>query len=216
MFKRLDVLRIHGNLVNPWSDDMDNNLGLTGISAVCFDAFGTLIEYGGPRLNPYRRLLERAPDKQTGRLSFLTRDVGVEVFAREWGLEDELPAIQRELSQELAGLRLYSEVDNTLHTLQRAGKRVAVCSNLAAAYGPTVRKLLPELDAHVLSFECGVAKPDPAIYHTVCTALRCSPGELLFIGDSQRCDLHGPQSVGMSACWLDREHGDTLLTALAI
>lgn len=102
---------------------MDNNPSLTGISAVCFDAFCTLIEYGGPRLNPYRRLLERTPDKQTGRLSFLTRDVGVEVFAREWGLEDELPAIQRELSQELAGLGLYSEVGDTLHMLQRAGKK---------------------------------------------------------------------------------------------
>jgi len=32
------------------------------ISAVCFDAFGTLIRYGGRRINPYRQLLNVGPD----------------------------------------------------------------------------------------------------------------------------------------------------------
>lgn len=194
----------------------NDDLGLTGISAVCFDAFGTLIDYGGQRLNPYRRLLRSTPAKQAERLSFLTRNVSIRVFADELGFEAELPAMEQELSEELAGLRLYPEVEGTLSALRHAGKKVAVCSNLAAAYGPTVRKLLPGLDAYVLSFECGVAKPDPAIYHAVCAALACSPSEVLFIGDSQRCDLHGPQAVGMSARWLDREHGQTLSSLLAI
>jgi HAD superfamily hydrolase (TIGR01509 family) len=192
-------------------DDLD----LEGIVAVCFDAFGTLIGYGGRRLNPYRRLLTGSESKSAGRLPFLTRNVGIDVFARELGLEAELPAMERELAEELAGLTLYPEVGAVLDTLRRAGRKVAVCSNLAAAYGPAVRELVPGLDAYVLSFEVGAAKPDPAIYATVCAALDCSPGEVLFTGDSPRCDEQGPRAFGMRAHGLDRERGQTLWGALA-
>lgn len=192
-----------------------DDLNLKGVSAVCFDAFGTLIGYGGRRLNPYRRLLVGGLSKPAERLPFLTRNVNVGVFARELGLMAELPDMERELGDELSGLVLYPEVEAVLDALRQAGKKVAVCSNLAAAYGPAVRQLVPGLDAYILSFEVGVAKPDPAIYEAVCAALRCSPSEVLFIGDSQRCDDLGPRAFGMSAYWLDRADGQTLRDALA-
>ena len=191
------------------------DLDLEGIAAVCFDAFGTLIGYGGRRLNPYRRLLASDSSKPVRRLPFLTRNVGIDVFARELGFEAALPAMERELAEELAGLILYPEVEAVLDTLRRTGRKVAVCSNLAAAYGPAVRELAPGLDAYVLSFEVGAAKPDPTIYATVCKALDCSPGEVLFTGDSPRCDEQGPRAFGMRAHGLDRERGQTLWDALA-
>lgn len=191
----------------------DDNLSLRDTSAVCFDAFGTLINYV-VRLNPYRRLLVGGPPKQTKRLSLLTRNTSMEAFARELGREAELPTMQRELAQELAALALYPEVGPVLHMLRQAGRKVAVCSNLAGAYGPAVRGLLPTLDAYALSYEVGAAKPDPAIYKAVCTTLRCLPGDVLFIGDSQRCDLQGPRAIGMAAHWLDRARGQTLWDAL--
>jgi len=91
---------------------------------------------------------------------------------------------------------------------------VAVCSNLAFEYGPAVRRLLPELDAYVFSFEVGAKKPDGVIYAATCDALNCAPDEVIFIGDSKRCDVYGPQTFGMQARWVDRVGGKSLLDAL--
>lgn len=176
------------------------------VSAVCFDVFGTLIGYAGRRINPYRRLSA----DQAARLPFLTRDVPIEVFADELGLTHLLPLIQHELDAEIKGLKVFPDVALAMQKLRAAGKRVAVCSNLAHEYGPIVRKLLPSLDAYVFSYEVGAAKPDPAIYRAACDALGSRPRDVLFIGDSKRCDLHGPQAFGMQARWLDRKGGQTL------
>ena len=90
-----------------------------------------------------------------------------------------------------------------------------MCSNLAAEYGPAVLGLLPDLDAYVLSYEVGLAKPDPAIFQHVCDALGCAPGEVVFVGDSVRCDVDGPRAFGMQARHLDRRAGQSLLDVLA-
>lgn len=184
------------------------------ITAVCFDAFGTLVHYNGQRINPYRRLVTVASGEQVERMPFLTRNVPVHVFADELGLSHLLPVIRRELDTEIAGLQLFSEVELTLKKLRAAGKRIAVCSNLAHEYGQVVRQLLPNLDCYVLSYEVGAAKPDPAIYAAVCESLGSRPRDVLFIGDSKRCDVYGPQAFGMQACWLDRDGGQTLMDAL--
>ena len=80
------------------------------ISAVCFDAFGTLIRYHGQPVNPYRHLLQAAEDWQALRSSLLTRNATVDTFAKEMELAHLLPLIHRELAQELAGLSLFPEV----------------------------------------------------------------------------------------------------------
>lgn len=184
------------------------------IRAVVFDAFGTLIGYGGRRVNPYLRLVDAAPGEKTARLPFLTRNVPVDVFADELGRAHLLPVIRHELAEEVAGLRLFDEVSVTLRKLRTAGTRIAVCSNLAYEYGTAVRRLLPDMDAYLFSYEVGAAKPDPAIYAATCTALGYRPREVLFIGDSKRCDFEGPRAFGMQAGWLHRKSGLTLLDAL--
>ena len=160
------------------------------IQALALDAFGTLIQYGQRRA-PYGRLLA-GQGEGAARLPFLTRDVPVATFAAELGLEHLLPDIEADLAEELA-----------------------VCSNLAAEYGPAVLGLLPGLDAYVLSYEVGLAKPDPAIFQRVCDALGCAPGEVMFSGDSKRCDVDGPRAFGMQARHLDRRAGQSLLDVLA-
>lgn len=182
--------------------------------AIAFDAFGTLIRYGAARLNPYRRLLEGREQGRTERLPFLTRNVPADVFAAELGLAHVMPEFRRELIEELAGLRLFDEVVTALIRLREAGLRVAVCSNLAFEYGPAVQRLLPDLDAYILSFEVGAKKPDRVIYAATCQALGCAPREVVFVGDSKRCDYHGPQAFGMQARWVDRRGGQSLLDAL--
>lgn len=177
------------------------------------DAFGTLIQYG-QRLAPYGRLLA-GRGEGAARLPFLTRDVPVATFAAELGLEHLLPDIEADLAEELAGLRLFPDVPQVLEQSRAAGLRLAVCSNLAAEYGPAVLGLLPGLDAYVFSYEVGLAKPDPAIFQRVCDALGCAPGEAVFVGDSKRCDVDGPRAFGMQARHLDRRGGQSLLDVLA-
>lgn len=184
-----------------------------GFKALVLDAFGTLIQYG-PRLTPYSRLVG-ARGEGAARLPFLTRDVPVATFATELGLEHLLPDIEADLAEELAGLRLFPEVPQALEQSRAAGLRLAVCSNLAAEYGPAVLGLLPGLDAYILSYEVGLAKPDPAIFQRVCDTLGCAPGELVFVGDSKRCDVDGPRAFGMQARHLDRREGQSLLDVLA-
>ena len=77
-----------------------------------------------------------------------------------------------------------------------------------------MRGLVPELDAYVLSYEVGLAKPHPTMYRLACAELGCAPAEAVFVGDSQRCDFDGPQAFGMQARWLDRRGGRSLVDAL--
>jgi HAD superfamily hydrolase (TIGR01549 family) len=109
---------------------------------------------------------------------------------------------------------LFPEVPEVLARVRAAGLRIAVCSNLACEYGPAVRRLLLGLDAYLLSFEVGAVKPSPEMYAATCTALGCAPGEVMFIGDSRRCDLMGPLGFGLQARWLDRSAGKTLIDAI--
>lgn len=180
------------------------------VHAICFDVFGTLIVRERGRISPYMRLA-----RGTERLPFMTRNVGVEDFAEELGLSHLVPVMQHELGEELQSLRLYSEVDQVIRQLRARGKRIAVCSNLAQAYGPAVRDLLPGLDGYSLSYEVGAAKPDPAIYQNACAILGSRPRDVLFVGDSRRCDFEGPQKFGMQARLIDRSAGETLIEVLA-
>lgn len=184
------------------------------IRAVALDGFGTLISFGQRRLNPYARLLSPTRDYGAMRLPFLTRNVPVEVFAEETRMTHVLPDLRRELATELTGLRAFDEVAEVLGRLRDSGFRIAVCSNLAYEYGEPLRRLVPNLDAYVFSYEQGVAKPDPTIYAATCEALGVEAHEVLFVGDSVKCDFTGPKAFGMHAKWLDRRGGMTLWEAL--
>ncbi len=184
------------------------------VSALAFDAFGTLITYGAIRKNPYQRLLESTTDGSVGRRPFLTRNVTVDVFAHELGLSHLVPVVRSEPAAEIQGLELFTEVGSVFQKLRAAGIPIAVCSNLAFEYGAVVRKLPPKLVAYVLSYEVSAAKPEPEIYAQVCKALARSPREVLLIGDSKRCDFDGLQVFGMQARLVDHASGQTLFDVL--
>lgn len=177
------------------------------MSIVVFDAFGTLIQTHRAR-NPYARLLKAnaAADRDV----FLTANRSIAQFARDYDCEHLLPTMERELQEELQSLHLFPDVTPALAQLRAGGRRVAVCSNLAHAYGAAVRELLPEMDAYAFSFEVGARKPQPEIYSHLCTILRCQPKDILFIGDSLRSDVEGPKRHGMRSAHLDRKSGQTI------
>lgn len=182
---------------------------------IAVDAFGTLLHFDGHRINPYARLINTPAGEKAMRLPFLTRDVPPATFAEELGLVHLIPLIERELTAEIAAIRLFDDVADTLRRLRGAGHRIVVCSNLAQPYGEVIRRLLPDLDGHVCSYEVGAKKPDPAIYQAVCDALNCRPQDVLFIGDSKRADFDGPRHFGMQARLIDRKAGQKLAEVLA-
>jgi putative hydrolase of the HAD superfamily len=84
----------------------------------------------------------------------------------------------------------HRDVAAVLARIRRSGSRIAVVSNVSHDIRPLMRehRLDTYIDAYVLSFEVGVAKPDPAIFQIACDRLGVRPGECLMVGDDPHAD----------------------------
>lgn len=191
---------------------------LNNVSAVCFDAFGTLIKSKADRQSPYLWLLKNSVDQSSVlRDQFLKTNEPLEYFVRKLGFETHLGYLQGELDREVGGIELYEESLTVIERLRSMNKRIVLCSNLMFGYGDRVKALLPEaVEARIFSFEVGAIKPQPEIYQAVCDQLSLPPGRILFLGDSPRCDEKGPREFGMKSLLLNRKVGQTLQTLLQI
>jgi putative hydrolase of the HAD superfamily len=93
-----------------------------------------------------------------------------------------------------------------LDRLRAAGVRTALVSD--AGYDDVEAwersPLRGRLDATVFSYEVGVRKPDPRIFHRALSALGASPAEALFVGDGGSDELRGARAVGMGAVFVSR------------
>lgn len=169
---------------------------LDGIDAVCFDAFGTLVAIGDPR-RPFRklgRLLGRgAANPMTASLTLAEWSDG-RVDA------ETLSSLEAELAQEVSSVAMREGMADAWKRLRARCLRIGVCSNLAAPYGPPLQAALPDRpDAWVLSYEVGLAKPDPLIFAVVAERLGIDPGRILFVGDTPSHDVIPARLAGMSA-----------------
>ncbi|MGJ7547621.1 HAD family hydrolase [Pseudomonas alloputida] len=188
------------------------------ITAVIFDAFGTTLRIGTP-IHPYRRLL-REGAKNGRRPSpgdlhkLMTIDAGFREAADILGIQvaaTRRAEIESDLQREIESIEVFPDARDAIALLHEHGVATAICSNLAAPYGPAVKKLLPDLNTYSFSYELSVTKPDPAIYRAVCHDLGVAPGHLFggsaqvaMIGDSPRCDRDGPRAFGIKGFHLDR------------
>ena len=57
--------------------------------------------------------------------------------------------------------------------------------------------------AVIVSGEHGCAKPDPRIFRAALTALRVSPGEALYVGDTWENDVIGGLGAGLDVAWFN-------------
>ncbi|QVQ26444.1 HAD family hydrolase [Achromobacter deleyi] len=182
------------------------------IKAIAFDVFGTLVEIGAPR-RPFRELVRllsaagRVPGRGDGAL-IMSREVDLEQAARLLGgsvSETDLARLESALQEEVASIRLFPDAVDTLSALRESGYRIALCSNLAAPYGPPVNALLPFApDFCAWSYTAGAVKPQPEIYQNLCAGLDCQPGEILMVGDTVDADHTGPRSFGIAGFHLAR------------
>jgi HAD superfamily hydrolase (TIGR01509 family) len=171
------------------------------IQAICFDAFGTLVEITDKR-RPFRALLRggvkgiTAEEVLTKPLNLREVAAGVSQELGEGGLAD----LERDLQAECASIRLRPGIAGLWQSLRDRGLRIGVCSNLALPYGSPLLSTLPDTpDAVILSYEVGLVKPDPAIFRLVCDRLGLQPAEIQFVGDTPSADIEGPRAIGMPA-----------------
>lgn len=192
------------------------------ISAVVFDAFGTIVHIG-QRTNPYGALLKEGrrqglaltPDSTH---FVMTANLGFDQVADHLGIELYSPKrveMNNALVKELTSIEPYPDALEAIDLLQQAGVIIGICSNLAQPYGPVIRKAFPHVQCNAFSYELGVMKPDPSIYLSLCRKMgveardaeREKAGEenrVVMIGDSRKCDRDGPRGVGIVGYHLDR------------
>lgn len=193
------------------------------LKAVVFDVFGTLVRIKKGH-QPYLKLL-RATQRlgrrplATDARSILTFDGSIAAYADSLNCnlsDEEWELINAALAADLAQIEPFAETYDVITQLKNQGIKVGVCSNLAAPYGAVVQRLLPGLDAYVMSYEVGFIKPEPEIYANVITQLNIPAADCLFVGDSYDADVVGPRVFGMAARRIDRSaEGNTLWSTLA-
>ncbi|CRM69909.1 HAD family hydrolase [Pseudomonas sp. 25 E 4] len=192
------------------------------ISAVVFDAFGTIVRIG-QRTNPYSALLREGRRQGVALASdsthfVMTANLSFDQVADH--LQIELSSSKRAemkdaLGKELASIERYPDALEAIDLLQEVGVVIGICSNLAQPYGPVIRKAFPHVQCHAFSYELGVMKPAPRIYLSICREMgvEASHAELervpekdrvVMIGDSRKCDRNGPRAVGIKGYHLDR------------
>jgi HAD superfamily hydrolase (TIGR01549 family) len=185
--------------------------------AVLFDAFGTIVQIKA-RTHPYRHLLRegmrggRQP-KSDDIHRLMTLNLGLPEAAEHLGIPvslTRLDEINQMLVEELNSIAPFPDAGEAMAVLRRHNIAIGVVSNLAQPYGSAVKRLFPDLDAYIFSYEQSVLKPDPAIYRTACRALGVAPGHMFdgdrvaMVGDSLRCDRDGPRVVGITGVHLAR------------
>jgi putative hydrolase of the HAD superfamily len=107
------------------------------------------------------------------------------------------------------GVHLWEDSIPTLRELRARGLRTAIVSNCDHSTRPIVDELglEREADAVVLSFEVGVAKPDPRIYQAALDALAARPEEAVFV-DDQAAYCEGAEAIGIRSFLILRDDAD--------
>ena len=193
--------------------------------AVVFDLWGTLVdELMHPEAN---RLVYQQKTDETADSLGMDRDGFARAWAatladRTVGAfpstEAALSHICRELGAEPGEDRIHAVAEmrceyvrealsprpgtvETLSTLKNSGYRVGLISNCMEEVSRLWRStpFAPFVDTAVLSFDAGIAKPDPRIYELATRGLGVAAEHCLYVGDGSGGELSGASRAGMTA-----------------
>lgn len=147
--------------------------------------------------------LELGPDR-----FIREQDVAVESLRRafrKFGIDGDPVAGTNLWLHKYEKVDLYPEVEETLNILAERYPMVVTSNvdNDDIGFAVFKAKNLPFVDI-VTSESCKSYKPHGKIFEATLSALKCQPGEVLHVGDSQRSDVVGAQNAGMRAVWLNR------------
>jgi putative hydrolase of the HAD superfamily len=155
------------------------------------------------RATSRERMLGTAGD-MAAQLRFMFGQLGLEAEER---LIEELAEFEHDVWRR--AVQLYPDTKPTLAELRRRGFKLGILSNCSCQAGAVIHHLgLSDLvDAVILSFEVGLAKPDPAIYRAACGALDLEPSECVFVADGAGGELEAARGLGMLAVKIYRVGG---------
>lgn len=104
-----------------------------------------------------------------------------------------------------AWARVGAGVPEALARLRAAGIRLAVVSNSEGTVAAVLAEvgLARAFDTIVDSWEVGIAKPDPAIFHVALDRLGVPPGAAVMVGDTPATDVAGARAAGVRAALID-------------
>ncbi|MBI1422029.1 MAG: HAD-IA family hydrolase [Gammaproteobacteria bacterium] len=184
-------------------------------TAVCFDLFNTLVSVG------------EVPDsvgRFTADVLGVDREVwntacfgpGHEI-CKPTLHEDILTTLAHSIDPSISSARIREAVRDrqarfdhalchvrpgTLHTLQilkQAGLRLALISNASTGEisAWAASPLAPMFDVTVFSCECGLKKPEPAIYQHALEQLGVEAAACVYVGDGGSQEFHGAGPLGM-------------------
>ncbi len=175
--------------------------------AICFDAFGTLVQINKKR-HPYRRVLKSLSDP-------LRKELSTQLMRRDFQFEEVLKIAQiekdgtlfqstlKDLQEEQRSIAARPKTNSILIKLLELDFQLGICSNLTTPYASPLLSALPVevrkaiQNTTVFSFEVGFVKPELQIYQHVCDSFQLEPKDILFVGDSIRNDVQGPAEFGM-------------------
>lgn len=105
-----------------------------------------------------------------------------------------------------AAWRLYADALPAIETLKTLGRSVGLISNWDSRLVPVLRALsIWELfDTAVVSFQVGVEKPDPRIFHEALARCGVPPHRAIHVGDNYYEDALGAKAAGLRPLWLQR------------
>ena len=201
------------------------------LKAILLDAYGTLFDTGTGSVDAVRDILhlngreDLSPKDFYGEWKVLHQHHmdTLPQFRTEWEIYaldlaelyrrhgfDRDPEEDVQVMLRIQGKRVvYPEVPGAL---KRLGERFL----LAVASTTDTAPLLEDLQRGGLSFapsrvftsqSLQAYKPKREFYTAILKKLALRPEETLFVGDSLKNDVQGPQSVGMRACWVNRKGG---------
>lgn len=185
------------------------------IRAVIFDLYETLVTqfdsplYYGTQIAldlglppeaflPGWRKTEEA--RATGRLTFeavmeqLLRQHGLYTQERHRQVVEKRTAIQADCFS-----HLHPQILPMLSALKERNIQIGLITNCFSEEAVLLQKsvLFPFFDAPCLSYELGVRKPDPAIYHACLAVLNVPPESCLYVGDGGSQELEAARKLGM-------------------
>jgi putative hydrolase of the HAD superfamily len=125
----------------------------------------------------------------------------------ELGVEDEaLVSTLYATFSHTSSYKLFDDVVEALHEVERAGYRLGLISN----FERWLEEILVEqevghlFDVAVISGVEGVEKPDVAIYEAAIRRAEVAPGAAVHVGDSPVYDVEPARAAGMRPVLLDR------------
>jgi HAD superfamily hydrolase (TIGR01549 family) len=147
-----------------------------GIEITCFERFARTLK----RLAPF------SDDDIHPFAEDLTRVHMAGVRAVTWAPQNRVQAVRQIAPHYRLGL--LSNFDDA-----QCGRKVLLDTGVADLF-----------EAVIISAEVGLRKPNPRIYQRMLEMLQLEPHEVLFVGDTPREDVAGPQQAGMRTVWISK------------